>query len=76
MEKGQVITITEIPFLINMGWSFVITVATMVGISMAGPKINPKSFVTDKSLLKLEPRTVALIVITLMLLAALYVKFW
>jgi SSS family solute:Na+ symporter len=76
MEKGQVVQITEIPFLINMGWSFVITVAAMVGISMAGPKVNPKAFVTDKSLLKLEPRTIALIVITLMLLTALYVKFW
>jgi SSS family solute:Na+ symporter len=76
MVKGQVVKITEIPFLINMGWSFVITVATMVGISLAGPKVNPKAFVTDKSLLKLEPRTIVLIVITLMLLAALYVKFW
>lgn len=76
MEKGQVISVTEIPFLINMGWSFVITVAAMVGISLAGPKINPKAFVTDKSLLKLDNRTIVLIVITLMLLAALYVKFW
>ncbi len=76
MEKGAVVAVTEIPFLINMGWSFVITVAVMVAISMAGPKINPKAFVTDKSLLKLDNRTVALIVITLMLLAALYVKFW
>jgi SSS family solute:Na+ symporter len=76
MEKGQLLTITEIPFLINMGWSFVITVAAMVGISLAGPKVNPKAFMTDKSMLKLEPRTIALIVITLMLLAALYVKFW
>jgi SSS family solute:Na+ symporter len=67
---------TEIPFLINMGWSFVITVATMVGISMAGPKVNPKAFVSDKSMLKLQPRTIALIVTTLILLAALYVKFW
>ncbi|WP_207514220.1 sodium:solute symporter family transporter [Longitalea luteola] len=76
MEKGQVVQITEIPFLINMGWSFVITVAAMVGISLAGPKVNPKAFMTDKSMLKLEPRTIALIVVTLMLLAALYIKFW
>ncbi|OQP66446.1 sodium transporter [Niastella vici] len=76
MEKGQLLTITEIPFLINMGWSFVITVAAMVGISLAGPKVNPKAFIHDKSMLKLEPRTIALIVITLMLLTALYVKFW
>jgi SSS family solute:Na+ symporter len=43
---------------------------------MAGPKINPKAFVSDKSMLKLQPRTIALIVITFMLLTALCVKFW
>jgi SSS family solute:Na+ symporter len=75
-KDGLPVAVTEIPFLINMGWSFVITVITMVGISLAGPKINPKAFVTDKSMLKLQPRTIALIVTTLILLAALYVKFW
>lgn len=68
--------IYEIPFLINMGWSFFFTVVTMIAISLGGPKINPKSFVSDKSLLKLEPSTIALITVTLILLAALYVKFW
>ncbi len=47
MEGGVVKTITEIPFLINMGWSFVITVATMVAISLGGPKVNPKAFDID-----------------------------
>jgi SSS family solute:Na+ symporter len=75
-KDGLPVAVTEIPFLINMGWSFVITVATMIGISMAGPKVNPKAFVTDKSMLKLQPRTIALIVTTLMLLTALWVKFW
>jgi SSS family solute:Na+ symporter len=76
MEGGLVKTITEIPFLINMGWSFFITVAVMVLISLAGPKVNPKSFETDRSMLKLKPQTIALIVATLMILAALYVRFW
>ena len=76
MEKGAVVTVTEIPFLINMGWSFFFTVATMVGISLAGPKVNPKAFILDSSLFKLQPRTIALIVTTLLLLGALYVKFW
>jgi SSS family solute:Na+ symporter len=75
-KDGLPVAVTEIPFLINMGWSFVITVATMIGISLSGPKINPKAFITDKSLLKLQPRTIALIVTTLILLTALYVKFW
>jgi SSS family solute:Na+ symporter len=76
MEGGIVKTIVEIPFLINMGWSFFLTVGTMVLISLAGPKVNPKSFVSDKSMLKLKPQTIALIVATLMILAALYVRFW
>ena len=76
MEDGVVKTVTEIPFLINMGWSFFFTVATMILISFAGPKVNPKAFVSDKSMMKLKPQTVALIVAMLMILAALYVRFW
>ncbi|HEU4608264.1 MAG TPA: sodium/solute symporter [Chitinophagaceae bacterium] len=66
----------EIPFLINMGWSFFFTVLTMIGISLAGPKVNPKAFILDKSMFKLEPKTIAMIVIILMTLIALYVRFW
>ena len=66
----------EIPFLINMGWSFVLTVATMVAISLAGPKVNPKAFDIDASMFKVSKSTLILIVITLMILSALYVKFW
>ena len=76
MEDGVVKTVTEIPFLINMGWSFFFTVATMILISFAGPKVNPKAFVSDKSMMKLKPQTVAMIVAMLMILAALYVRFW
>lgn len=76
MENGVVHTITEIPFLINMGWSFVITVIVMVLISLAGPKVNPKAFVIDRSMFKLDSRTIVLIVIILLLLSALYVRFW
>jgi len=48
----------------------------MVAISLGGPKINPKAFVLDKGMFKLSPSTLALIVITVLLIAALYVKFW
>jgi solute:Na+ symporter, SSS family len=75
-KLNEIVTITEIPFLINMGWSFFITVAVMVLISLAGPKVNPKAFVLDKSMFKLQPKHIVLIVITLMVLAALYVRFW
>lgn len=76
VEKGITHTVTEIPFLINMGWSFFFTVLAMIGISLAGPRINPKAFEIDKSMFKVDPRTLVLIIVTLMLLAALYIKFW
>jgi len=66
----------EIPFLICMGLSFLFTVMAIVLVSFAGPKINPKAFVLDKSMFKVEPSTLALIIVTLLLLTALYVKFW
>ena len=66
----------EIPFHICMGLSFMFTMLVMIGISMAGPKINPKSFILPKGMFKLSPSTTALIMVTLLLIAALYVKFW
>ncbi len=75
-KTNVVDTFVEIPFLINMGWSFVLTVLTMVAISMFGPKVNPKAFNNDKEMLKLSPTTIALIVATLLILTLLYVRFW
>ncbi|MCD9856812.1 sodium/solute symporter [Epilithonimonas sp. JDS] len=76
LENGVVHTITEIPFLINMAWSFFITVLMMILISFAGPKINPKAFEIDRTMFKVDPKTMVLIVITILLLTALYVRFW
>lgn len=76
IEKGVVHTIVEIPFLINMGWSFFFTVLTMVGISLAGPRVNPKAFEIDAEMFRVKPKTVVMIVITLMILGALYARFW
>jgi solute:Na+ symporter, SSS family len=66
----------EIPFHICMGLSFLFTMLVMVAISMAGPKINPKAFELDKEMFKLKPSTTAMIVVTLLIIFALYVKFW
>ncbi len=66
----------EIPFHICMGLSFVFTTLLMVVISLFGPKVNPKAFLLDKEMFKLKPSTAALIVFTLLVIAALYVKFW
>lgn len=76
MGAAGVETVAEIPFLINMGWSFVITVFVMVLISLAGPKINPKAFVADAEMSKLDSRTIAMIVAIIMAVGALYVRFW
>jgi len=66
----------EIPFHICMGLSFMFTMIVMVLISLAGPKMNPKAFELDKEMFKLKPSTTVLIVITLLIIFALYVKFW
>ncbi|WPU97933.1 sodium/solute symporter [Mucilaginibacter sp. cycad4] len=66
----------EIPFLICMGLSFMFTIIVMVAISLAGPKVNPKAFEIPRSMFKVEKSTMALIVVTLILLTMLYAKFW
>jgi SSS family solute:Na+ symporter len=66
----------EIPFHICMGLSFLFTMIAMIAVSLAGPKINPKAFELDKSMFKLAPSTLVLIVIMLFIITALYVKFW
>lgn len=66
----------EIPFMVNMGWSFVFTVLIMGVVSLAGPKVNPKAFAIDSSMFRVKPSTVALITMILLMIVALYVKFW
>jgi SSS family solute:Na+ symporter len=74
--NGVIESVVEIPFLINMGWSFFFTVAIMVILSLRGPKVNPKAFELDKSMFKLSPGVLIMVIATLLILAALYVKFW
>lgn len=66
----------EIPFLICMGLAFFITMILMILTSLAGPKVNPKAFELDTEMFKVKPQTTVLIIITLLIIAALYVKFW
>lgn len=68
--------IYEIPFLVNMGWSFFFTVLLMVIISLAGPKVSAKAFLLDKEMFKLKPSTIIMITIIMMVLIAIYAKFW
>ena len=66
----------EIPFLITMGWSFFFSMLIMIIVSFAGPKINAKAFELDTKMFKLAPNHIALIVVTFLLLALLYTRFW
>ncbi|HTQ63778.1 MAG TPA: sodium/solute symporter [Puia sp.] len=74
--NGVVKEVWRIPFLICMGLAFFFTIAVMVAMSLAGPKINPKAFMLDKEMFRLKPATVSLIVVILLILSALYIKFW
>ena len=74
IEDGELIY--RIPFLINMGWAFFFTMLVMISMSLAGPKVNPKAFALDKEMFRLKPSIVAMIVVTILILAALYIKFW
>ena len=76
VENGVAQTVWQIPFLICMGLAFLFTMIIMVGISLGGPKINPKAFALDKQMFKVSPSTLVLIIITIAILMALYVKFW
>ena len=65
-----------IPFLICMGWAFVLTFGLMVGLSLAGPVINPRALFIEASLFRVSRQTLSLILVTLLLITALYAKFW
>jgi SSS family solute:Na+ symporter len=66
----------QIPFLINMGWSFFFTVAVMAIISFNAPSKDPKAFELDKSMFTISKNHLVLILVTLLLLSILYIKFW
>jgi SSS family solute:Na+ symporter len=67
-----------IPFLIQMGWVFFFTCLIMIVTSLLDKNVASKSntMEIDTSMFKVEPRNLILIVIILMLVLALYIKFW
>jgi SSS family solute:Na+ symporter len=66
----------EIPFLICLGYAFASAVLVMVAISLHGPRINPKALDIDATMFRVEPSVKILIVVVLLILSALYVRFW
>lgn len=66
----------EIPFFVCMGWAFFFTVLLMIVISLGGPKINSKALPLDLEMFRLRPANWVLIAFILLVLSALYVRFW
>jgi SSS family solute:Na+ symporter len=66
----------EIPFFISLSWSFLSTVLIMVGISLFGVKTNGKAIQIDSSMFKLKYSSVMAIAAILLLLSAIYIRFW
>ena len=66
----------EIPFFISLSWSFFITVLVMVVMSLKAPLVNGKAIEIDRSMFRLKPGSVVLIAVILLLLSAIYVRFW
>ena len=68
----------EIPFLIQMGWVFFFTTILIVVVSLLDKK--GRAFVhalqVDKAMYKVSKTHLAMIVIVLLLVVAIYVRFW
>ena len=70
--------IYQIPFLISMGWSFFMTVALMVVVSLLDVKGRRKvnALEVDTSMYKVTPQVLLMIVLISGILLAIYIKFW
>lgn len=66
----------EIPFLINMGWSFFFTLVIMVVLSLVGQKHHEKAFELDSSMFRVQPVHIVMIVSIILIITALYAKLW
>jgi SSS family solute:Na+ symporter len=68
----------EIPFLVSMGWVFFIVAGVMAVISLLDPagKNNPKAIEYDRSMFKVTPGMMAMILVIIGILGAIYVRFW
>jgi SSS family solute:Na+ symporter len=68
----------EIPFLIQMGWVFFFTVVLMVVISLLDVKGRQQAhgLKIDRSMYKVSPGILTMIIIVLGIIVALYIRFW
>ena len=68
----------EIPFLVQMGWVFFFTTLLIILVSLADKKgrEHVHAMVVDKSLYKIAPAHWAMIAAVLIIVMALYIRFW
>jgi SSS family solute:Na+ symporter len=68
----------EIPFLIQMGWVFFFTSILIIVVSLLDAKGRAlgNALQVDKSMYKVTPGVMAMIIIVLGIIVALYIRFW
>ena len=68
----------EIPYLIQMGWVFVFTFITIVLVSILDKKGHTQEhkLQEDKNQYALSNANIAMVIIVLGLVAAMYIRFW
>ncbi|HMK20198.1 MAG TPA: sodium/solute symporter [Chitinophagaceae bacterium] len=68
----------EIPFLIQMGWVFFFTSLLIIVVSLLDAKGRAlgNALQIDKSMYKVTPGVMAMIIIVLGIIVALYIRFW
>ncbi|HJS55281.1 MAG TPA: sodium/solute symporter [Chitinophagaceae bacterium] len=68
----------EIPFLIQMGWVFFFTSVFIILVSLLDVKGRAlgNALQIDKSMYKVTPGIMAMIIIVLGIIVALYIRFW
>lgn len=68
----------SIPFLVQMGWVFFFTCLVMMVVSLLdkNPASRSHTMEIDKSMFKVEPKNLVLIIILLVLILSIYIKFW
>jgi SSS family solute:Na+ symporter len=68
----------EIPFLIQMGWVFFFTSLLIIIVSLVDVKGRAlgNALKIDKSMYKVTPGVMAMIIIVMGIIVALYIRFW
>ena len=68
----------EIPYLIQMGWVFAFTMITIVLVSLLDKsgQTHENDLIEDNTKYTLSNANLAMVIIVLGLVAAMYIRFW